>query len=156
MKTIEINKHKIEIYDSSHSLPIKRYQKFQKHMMIDNEVGSSFEDFDKRTNSVVEFLKKEMIKEALIELENRRQSVYQAFEEYSPKGMAMAILVRKIDDVVYNDLSEETLKSVIDHLDRIGFNRMDLVEQTDGVKKKLMKNLQRILRGSKRKPHQSN
>jgi len=113
MKTIEFNKHKIVIYSSIETLPIKRYQKFNKFLMIDNEVGSCFEDYDTRTLKTLEFLRKDLKEEAIQELENRRQAVYNSFEEYSPKNNAFAILVHSIDDKIYSNYSDEGIKGAI-------------------------------------------
>lgn len=136
MKTIEFKNHKIVIYASIETLPIKRYQKFNKFLMIDNEVGSCFEDYDVRTSKAVEFLRKDLKEEAIQELENRRQAVFNSFEEYSPKNNAFAILVHSIDDKIYSNYSDEGIKEVIDKLDEIGYNRKELDKEVSEVKKK--------------------
>lgn len=137
MQTIEVNKHKIKVYSSNETLSIKRYQKFQKFLMIENEVGSSFIDYDTRTSRAIEFLNKGMVDEAVIELENRRQMVYNAFEEFSPKNFALALLIHSIDDVVYTNYSDEGLKEILDRLDEIGFDKAKLDETVSEVKKKI-------------------
>jgi hypothetical protein len=136
MQTIEVNKHKIKVYSSNETLSIKRYQKFQKFLMIENEVGSSFIDYDTRTSRAIEFLNKGMVDEAVIELENRRQMVYNAFEEFSPKNFALALLIHSIDDVVYTNYSDEGLKEILDRLDEIGFDKAKLDKTVSKVKKK--------------------
>jgi len=104
--------------------------------MIDNEVGSCFEDYDTRTLKTLEFLRKDLKEEAIQELENRRQAVYNSFEEYSPKNNAFAILVHSIDDKIYSNYSDEGIKEVIDKLDEIGFTKQELDEHVSEVKKK--------------------
>ena len=137
METIKLGKNTVEIYNGAENLPIRRYQKFNKFLLNDNQVGSDFSDFEKRTARSIEFLKKGMQNEAINELENRRLMVYNAFMEYTPKGKALAILVHKINDVVFTDYSDETLEHIINELDRIGFTKKQLDEKTDEVKKKL-------------------
>lgn len=136
MKTIEFNNNKIEIYVSIQELPIKRYQKFQKYLMIDNEVGSTFEDYDYRTQKTIEFLSKDLKNEALLELENRRLCVFNSYNDYSPKGYAFALLVNRINDKLYNDFSQDGLERILDNLDRIGFSFEMLSEKLQEAKKK--------------------
>lgn len=136
MKVLDVKGHKVNLYNGAEDMPMKRYQRFNKFLMLSNEVGSDFADFNRRSIKAVEFLKKEMVKEAIQELENRRQMVYNAFMEYSPSGRALAILVHSIDDVVYNDISADGLQIVIDKLDEIGFTQNETVSNVDAVKKK--------------------
>jgi len=140
MNKVEINKHAIEFYDGAEYLPMKRYQRFNKYLLIDNEVGSDFTDFELRSSKAVEFLKKGLTDEAIKELENRRMMVFNSFMEYSPRGMALALLVHKIDNVVYKDISSEGLQLVLDKLDEIGFTEKQSTEKVDEVKKKFKMN----------------
>lgn len=136
MQLVEINGHRIQLYNNAESLPMKRYQRFNKFLMLDNEVGSDFADFNKRSIKAIEFLKKDMKDQAVLEMENRRQMVYNAYMHYSPRDRALAILVHSIDDKVYTDYSKDGLDEVIDKLDEIGFTRGQVTETVTQVKKK--------------------
>jgi hypothetical protein len=57
--------HTIELFDNTQNLPILRFQKFNKYIMLSNEIGNSFEDYDQRTAQALRFLQKEMIPEAI-------------------------------------------------------------------------------------------
>lgn len=146
MKIIEFKGHKVELYDNADQLPIKRYQRFNKYLMIDNEVGSTFDDFDRRNLSIIELLKKDMKQEAIIEMENRRQMVFNAFQEYSPKNLALAILVHSIDDIIYIDYSDESLSNISKKLDEIGFTKFMMDDNVSEVKKKSKNNWTSILK----------
>lgn len=156
MRIIEHKKHKIEIYNSAEDMPIKRYQRFNKMLMIDNEVGSSFQDFDARSLKAIEYLKKGLMNEAIQELENRRQMVYNAFMEYSPKGRALAILIHSIDGEVYKDFSADSLDRVLDKLDKIGFSHTQSEETVAEVKKKSKWNWRNIFQRSSKVSKQKN
>lgn len=138
MTTVETKngKHQIKFYDSIRQLPMRQYQKFNKYMMIACEVGDSVQDYDQRTDRAIRYLNAGDTKSASIELENRRQNVHHAMNEYSPKSQALAIMVYSIDDKVYSDFNDETLDSVIDELDKIGFTIEMLNETIKTVKKK--------------------
>lgn len=135
MQKIEIGKHTVSIFSSVQTLPIKRFQKFNKFLMLDNEVGSTFEDYDKRTLKTIELLKKDLKEEAVIELENRRQMVFNSYNEYSPSSFAFAVLVHSIDNEVFTNFSDDGLREIIDKLDSIGFSKAMLDKETSEVKK---------------------
>ena len=132
---VEVNGHKIVFYGSSETLPIKRYQRFNKYLMIQNDVGSTFEDYDKRSARAIEFLRKDMKEKALEELINRRQMVFNSFEEYVPRNFALAIMVISIDEEKYTDYTEDGLQKIIDRLDEIGYTQATLEEHLMEVKK---------------------
>ena len=93
-------KHQIIFYDSDKVLPYRRYQKFNKHMMIDLEVGSNIVDYDRRLSRAISYLNNDDSKSAGIELTNQRQCLHNALEAYSPRGMALAVMVYSIDGKV--------------------------------------------------------
>jgi len=138
MRAVETKngKHIIKFYDSIRQLPMRRYQKFNKYMMISSEVGESVEDYDRRTQRAIQYLNANDTKNASIELENRRQNVHHAMSEYSPKGYALAIMVYSIDGEVFDSFDDEILNSVIDKLDKIGFDIEQVNEVVSEVKKK--------------------
>jgi len=116
-------KHQIIFYDSDKVLPYRRYQKFNKHMMIDLEVGSNIVDYDRRMSRAISYLNNQDSKSAAIELTNQRQCLYNALEGYSPRGMALAD-------------QENDLNEILDKLDKIGFTKELLDDTLDHLKKK--------------------
>lgn len=141
---INIKGHRIELYDNVQNLPILRFQKFNKYMMYANEIGNSLSDYDDRTRKALEFLQKEMIPEAMQELNNRRQLVFNAYNEFTPRGKAFAVLVRKIDGKRYDGISPDELDEVLEHLDRIGLGHADSLEALLKVKKNWRQSLSSI------------
>ena len=47
MKTVKIGKHTVELYDTIEELPVIRFHKYQKYLLVDSGIGSTIEDFDK-------------------------------------------------------------------------------------------------------------
>jgi len=140
MHEVEIKKgkakHIVKFYDSDRVLPMRRYQKFNKHMMIALGVGDSIEDYARLTSKGVAYLNDGDIQSASIEITNRMQTVYNALQEYSPKGYALAVMVKSIDDVVYESFDEGTLDKIQTRLDEIGFTKQMQDETIDLLKKK--------------------
>jgi len=140
MHKVEITKgkakHTILFYDSDKVLPYRRYQKFNKHMMIQAEVGSSIEDYDKRMFRAIGYINADDSKSAGVELTNQRQTLHNSLQEYSPVGMALAVMVYSIDGKQYLDYQEPTLNEILDKLDSIGFTKLMLDETVEYLKKK--------------------
>lgn len=143
MTEVKIKGHKVVFYDSIKQMPIRRYQQSNKYLMIASDIGSDFADFDKRTLKVMEFLKKGMLGEAVKEMENRRQTIWNAYKNYNPQGMSLALLVKSIDGRPRNDISDEGLEKTLDELNRIGFTYDNLEEALSDVKKKSKFSLKR-------------
>jgi len=128
-------KHEIEFYDSVQNMNIFRFQKFNKYQMYACEIGSTFEDYESRTAEVYRFLQKGMVAEAIQVLNNRRQTVFNAFNEFKPTGKALAILVKRIDERKFDDISSNGLDQVLKRLDEIGFTYEQTITSMNDVKK---------------------
>lgn len=138
MKIGKVNKHTVEIYDSIDELPIQRFQKFNKYMLIDSGVGSDMQDVLSHIDRARIYIKSNPAM-AATELENLRQSIYLMVDELSPKHMAFAALVRKIDGEEMNDISDAGLKRVLDILSEAKKGWLDGV--LNSVKKKIDREL---------------
>lgn len=129
--------HKIELYDTIHSLPILRFRTFNKLSIMALEIGSDFKDYDDRTTKSLAFLSKGMVQEAHQEILNRRQTVWNAMEEQSPSMASFAVMVYKIDDVVYNEYAPDNLENILIHLNDIGLDIETMKTQLVELKKKI-------------------
>lgn len=134
MRAIKLGKHYVEIYDSIDELPIVRFQKYNKMLLIDSGVGSDLSDFDNHIERAIRFCrtKPEL---AAIELENLRQSVYLIQSEVSPKHLAFCVLVKTFDGDPFNDLSDEGLQQMLNKLSDA--TNKEMTDQLDTVKKKI-------------------
>ena len=115
MREQDISGHKVKIYDSIDEMPITRFHKYNKYLLIDSGIGSDLEDLDGHFNKAIKYLriKPEL---AITELENLRQLMHFINENISPKYLAYAALVVEIDDKPITDISDEGLKKVLEIL----------------------------------------
>lgn len=138
MKVGKINKHKIEIFDAIDEMPIQRFQKYNKYMLIDSGVGSDLQDILDHVERAKIYIKANPAM-AVAELDNMRQAIYLVSEEMSPKYMAFAVLVNKIDGKPADDLSDVGLKKVLETLKDAPKTWIDRI--LDSVKKKIDREL---------------
>ena len=72
MDILDVNGVKVEIYETGEQMTMKRYNRFNKYLMIHNEVGSDFGEFDSRLVKPIQFFKKGLKDEGVKALQNFR------------------------------------------------------------------------------------
>lgn len=135
MVTVKIGKHTVEMYDAIDELPIVRFHKYQKLLLIDAGIGADITAFDQRIEKTRRFLMAGKPDQAQKELENIRQCVYLIQSGINPKHRAFAALVTKIDGQDVADCNDETLAKITETLNDTP--EPELTAQLDAVKKKI-------------------
>ena len=83
MKTVKIGKHTVELYDTIEELPVTRFHKYQKCLLVDCGIGSTIEDFDKHIEKARRFLMLNDPANAQKELENLHHLLQVIYKQYS-------------------------------------------------------------------------
>lgn len=135
MVTAKIGNHTVEFYDTIEELPIVRFHKYQKLLLVDAGVGSDIAAFDQRLEKARRFLMSGNPEKAQQELENLRQCVFLIQSGLSPKHRAFAALVTKIDGEEFNDVGDDALSVITEKLNDVPEN--ELTAQLEAVKKKI-------------------
>lgn len=135
MTEVRLNGHKVELFGSIEELPIVRFHKYNKCLLVDAGVGSDLTAFDGHIERVVRYIRADQREEAAKEMENLRQNVYLIIQGMSPQHLAFACLVARIDGQPQADLSDEGLQRVLEKLG--GTPLKDIAAHTEAVKKKI-------------------
>lgn len=135
MKEVKLNGHKVEIFSSIEELPMVRFHKYNKCLLVDAGVGSDLSSFDAHIERVVRFIRNDKREDAAKEMENMRQNIYLIMQGLNPQHMAFACLVCTIDGQRYEDMSDEGLNKVLSLLG--GTSAKEVKDQTEEVKKKI-------------------
>jgi len=135
MRKIKLGGHKVTIYDSIDELPMVRFHKYSKMLLVDAGVGSDINDFDAHIERAVRYFRKGDNENGAKELENLRQCVFLILSEQSVKDLSFACLVAEIDGKPCNDLSDQALAEVVRTLGEVP--RKDFTSSADEVKKKI-------------------
>lgn len=135
MKNIKIGSHTVTYYDSIEDLPVSRFQKFNKLLMIDAGVGSSVQDFDVHLQRMAKYVGKGQIDNYNKEVDNIRQNLFFITENLSPKHRAFAALIRSVDGKNFEDISDSGLDEVFALIHDVTVKELDSI--TEEVKKKL-------------------
>lgn len=135
MKEVKLNGHDVRVYDSIDDLPMVRFHRYNRMLLVDAGIGSEIGDFDNHVERVVRYIRKGDNDNAAKELDNLRQNVYMIMQGQSVKDLSFACLVESIDGVKCDDLSPEGLQKVLHMLG--GATRKELTEAFQSVKKKI-------------------
>lgn len=134
MKEVKLGKHKVTLFNAIDELPMVRFHKYNKMLLLDAGLGSDLSAIDGHIERVVRFIKTDQRKEAAVEMENLRQSMYFVMQNVSPKHLAFAVLVTEIDGKPCDDISDEGLQKVLQTLGDVPVKEM--AAENDAVKKK--------------------
>lgn len=134
MVDVTIGTHRVTMYDSIEDLPIVRFHKYQKYLLVDAGIGGDIAAFDQRLEKTRRFLMAGKPDEAKKELENMRQSVYLIQSGVNPQHRAFATLVVKLDGRDCNDMSDDALAAVTEALKDVAISEM--AARVEAVKKK--------------------
>jgi hypothetical protein len=115
MRKESIGRHVVELYDSIDELPIVRFHKYNKFLLVDSGIGSDINDLNQKIGTIVGHVKNKS-DFAITELENMRQALYLISTELSPKHLAFACLVYSVDGEVIHDISDDNLHRVLKRL----------------------------------------
>lgn len=135
MKEIKLGKHKVVLYNSIEELPMQRFHKYNKMMLIDAGLGSDLNAVDGHIERAVRFIKGDHRQEAATEMENIRQTIYLIIQGMCPKHLAFAVLVAEVDGKPCDDISDEGLQRIVDLLGDAPVK--DVTAESEAVKKKI-------------------
>lgn len=135
MVTVKIGKHTVEMYDAIDELPIVRFHKYQKLLLVDAGIGADITAFDQRIEKTRRFLMDGNTDEAKKELSNLRNCVWMIQNGVNPRNRAFAALVAKIDGRECSDMADDALEKILDTLKDAPIK--DVTAQLEAVKKKI-------------------
>lgn len=135
MRTVDIKGKKVELYDAIEDLPILRFHKYSKMLLVDAGIGSDLSDFDRHIEKAIRYAHSKTPQLAAVELENLRQNVYFIQSGISPRHLAFAVLVKSIGGNPCNDLSDDGLQKIVDLFADVP--NAELTAHLEAVKKKI-------------------
>lgn len=135
MRTIQIGKHRVEYYDGIDEMPIVRFHKWQKMLMVDAGIGGDIASLDQHLEKTRRYIRTGKYDQAEKEIANLRQCVYLMQTELNPTHLAFAALVKSIDGAECDNITDDGLRDVVARLS--DSPRTELTDATRSVKKKI-------------------
>ena len=116
MKKMKLGTHSVVMFDSIEELPIVRFQKYNKMLMLDAGLGSDLTALDAHLARVGEFIKAGETDNAAREIDNLRQTLFNVQNGLTPHFMSLIPLMAEVDGEPLTDLSDENIQRVYDTL----------------------------------------
>ena len=116
MRKMNLGSHKVTLYESIEELPIVRFQKYNKMLMLDAGLGSDLTALDAHLARVSEFIKNNELQDAAGEIDNLRQTLFNVQNGLTPHFMSLIPLMAEVDGEPLTDLSDENIQAVYDRL----------------------------------------
>lgn len=135
MRRVTLSGHVVELFDAIDGLPMRRFHKYNKMVLVDAGIGSDLSALDAHLEKAAMFIKNKTPELAQTELDNLRQCVYFIHTGVSPRSLAFAVLVKSIDGKAYDDLSDKSLQEVCDMLSEVSVS--ETAALFEAVKKKI-------------------
>ena len=123
------------MYDAIDELPIVRFHKYQKLLLVDAGIGSDMTAFDERLEKARRFLMAGKPEQAQTELNNLRQCVYLIQAGINVRHLSFAVLVKSLDGRECVDISDDALNALVAELADV--QEKELTARLDAVKKKI-------------------
>lgn len=117
-----VRRTRVIIYDEIEQMPITRFMLANKYWMLHDSIGSNIEDFDKNHYSKFTLIAGDKEK-TLKELQNFRILVYNIMNEINVQHLSFACLVYSVNGVEFTDLSEDSLKRLLEDLSNAGLTQ---------------------------------
>lgn len=125
METIKIGAHVVKIYNSIEDLPIMRYHKFTKCLLVDAGIGADIAAVDRHLYKARAYVTAQKTELARAELDNLRQCIMLVANNVTPRLTAFAALVAEIDGEQQTDLSDDGLRRVSEMLQAATVREVD-------------------------------
>lgn len=135
MRKVKVGKHVLDLYDSIDDMPIGRFHRFNRNLMVDAGVGSDLKAVDSHITKAVAFMKAGKNDSAIGEMENLRKSIILMSGGLDPAFSAFACLVSAVDGKSTEGWSESELDALSEELRDMRLK--DLRSETGDVKKKI-------------------
>lgn len=131
----DINGHEVVLYDTPEDMPVTRFHKFSKYMLIESGVGTDMAAVDRHLARLIALNTKGSRDDLDTELRNLRQCLAMMYEGFDGKSLALASLVKSVDGKPRDDISEEGLRETAKMFSEVSVGR--LTEWLLGIKKKI-------------------
>lgn len=128
--------HEIHIYSDENEMPIGRYNKYQKMLLIEAGVGSTIEAIDGHYTKQISYITTGNTTDAIKEAENTRHSLLSVMSGISYSSLAFACMTAKIDALPCEDITDDGLERTVTLLQNTDLTQGEVLEAIEDLKKK--------------------
>lgn len=142
MRTINVRRNRIELFDSISELTADRDHAINKLVVMDLNIGSDMPSVAKHLSKLFAYLADGKNAEAQQEAKNLHNNYFMMIEGINPRSLSFAVFVKSINRKLRYVVTSEEAKNTADELFRMGIKADQVEEQLTSLKKKLMSNFE--------------
>lgn len=139
MRKYVYNNRIIKLYDNIEELPVLRFQKYNKFLLLDSAIGSDINDLNMRVEKAIRYISIDA-ESAVTELRNLQQAIHVINSELSPNNLAFAALIYSIDGKVLTGDTDDVFKDALKELRDVPQSFINRLLQS--IKKKIDEQLE--------------
>lgn len=140
MYTIKTQSNTIKLFDDISEVSIERFNKYNRAVLIDSEIGSTIQDYDTHLSKLYNFIASNKKDDALAEINNMRQQIFFIQNGINPGQHCFASMIHSVDGVKVELENDSDVVDVLKVLSDGGLTESHIKEFLEGVKKKLTTN----------------
>lgn len=126
---------RVQMYNSIEELPLVRFHKYNKFMLLDSGIGSDLNAVSTHVGKAKAYAARGDKENTNKTLDNLTASLFMVAEELSPKHLALCCFVYSINGRVVTDLSDEGIRQVYAELNNETKEKYESI--LDAIKKKV-------------------
>lgn len=149
MRTITHNGNRLELYDSIEEMPITRFMGFNRSIMIDSGIGSDFQAFSAKVQTILGFIANEQLEKASAELNNMQALFHMMISKTNPGFCSFAWLIKMINGELVTDMTDEKAGEIIHTLGKKGLTVGKIRGVIHDVKKNWRQNWRSIFQAKR-------
>lgn len=135
---MKVNGKQIEFYDSIDDMPIVKFHRFNKMMLIDSGIGSDLTDITDHIEKIGRYIELNDKQNGKQQLNNLRQSLYMVSNELNVKHLSLMVMIKTIDGKEMKDISTKNLEKLLKMFENKKKSWFE--DMVENLKKKIKKN----------------
>ena len=116
-----VRRTQVLLHNDIDQLPVSQFNKINKLWMLNDDLGSSFDDIDKVHLTRLYLSADDPVK-VKKEIDNLRVLIYNILNDVDPLSLSFAAMIHSINGEEVTDYSDENLKKIIDKLSKSGLS----------------------------------
>lgn len=143
---VKIGGHEVSFYDDISIMPVTRFQKWQKMLLVDGGIGSDVQSFDRHAARIIGYIHRGEAEKAVSEVEALRQGVIMAMKGVDTRKMSTLLLVSEVDGKPWTDDTDDGIARLSEMLSEATAGEIE--EARSEAKKKIDAQLREYFPGT--------
>lgn len=138
MDVVKYGSDVVSFYVDIEEIRERNREKFDMYAVLSSELNPKLSSFDKKITSLLNFIENDKKDEAKEAVNNLHKSISLTTAGHNLNRVAFGALIKSVNRMVIDDLSDENLDSIVSNLK--GITTKDIDDRVNNTKKKFLQN----------------